>query len=175
MSKITTTKFKSSVEWLSKPSHAITVAVLLVLVVALVWFAVKKLKVAIHKWNSAPEPTVDQSNLTPGLNFSELASRLWDATVGYHSLGMASWFIFNMPTGTNETEVYAVLNTLRTTDDYLELKKQWKYLYAEKSAISSWITQANSTLPGTLVDELNAKELSRCRNILESHGITPDF
>lgn len=176
MSKNVTGKFKSTVEWLSKPSNAIVVAVLLVLLVALVMFATRKIKTAIaNARDKANAPQVNQSNLTPGLNFSELARRLWDATVAYHSLGSASILLANMPTGTNEEEVYAILGTLRTQDDYLALKQAWRNYYDQQSGFSTWVTNAVSTLPGMLNDELRSKELARCRAILEANGITPDF
>lgn len=175
MSKVNT-KFKSTVEWLGKPANAITVAVLLVLVIAAIWFLSKKIKALIASAREkANAPNINSSNVTPGLNFSELARRLWDATVGYHSLGSASIFVLNMPTGTNEDEVYAVLGTLRTNDDYLSLKQAWRSYYDMQSGFTTWVTNAVSTLPGMLSDELNSRELSRCRSILETNGITPDF
>lgn len=176
MSKNVTGKFKSSVEWLSKPANAITVAVLLVVVIAVVMFVSKKIKSAIlSAREKANAPQVNQYNLTPGLNFTELVRRLWDATVEYHSLGSASILLGNMPTGTNEEEVYAVLGTLRTNDDYLALKQAWRSYYDQQSGFTTWVTNAVSTLPGMLNDELNSRELARCRAILETNGITPDF
>lgn len=174
--KATTTKFKSTVEWLSKPSNAIALGVLLILAIAVIWFVSKKIKAAVANARAkANEPPINNANLTPGLNFTELASRLWDATVEYRSMGAASWLLFNMPTGTNEAEVYAVLGTLRTNDDYLALKKAWRSLYDQKSGIVTWVTKSQSTLPGCLSDELDESELAHCRSILEDNNITPDF
>lgn len=176
MSKITTSKFKSGVEWLSKPSHAIVVGVLLILVIAAIWFLSKKIKAAIAKAREkANAPQVNESNLTPGLDFSELARRLWDATVDYHSLGSFSFLLANMPTGTNEDEVYAVLGMLRTNDDYLALKRAWRSYYDQQSGFSNWLSASASSLPGALSEELNSSELGRCRGILEANNITPDF
>lgn len=176
MSKISTSKFKTNVEWLSKPSNAIVVGVLAILLIAAVWFVAKKIRAAIASAReNANAPQVNEANLTPGLNFTELARRLWDATVAYHSLGSASILVLNMPTGTNEAEVYAVLGTLRTNDDYLALKQAWRNYYDQQGGLSNWVTNAVSTLPGMLNDELNSKELARCRAILEQNGITPDF
>lgn len=176
MSKISSAKFKSTVEWLGKPANAIVVGVIVILVIAAVWFVAKKIKTAIaNARENANAPQVNQANLTPGLNFTELARRMWDATVAYHSLGSASILLLNMPTGTNEAEVYAILGTLRTNDDYLALKQAWRSYYDQQSGFSTWVTNAVSTLPGMLNDELNSKELARCRAILEQNGITPDF
>lgn len=170
------TKFKNTVEWLSKPSNAIVVAVLLILVIAAIWFVSRKIKAAIaNAREKANAPQVNESNLTPGLNFNELARRLWDATVAYHSLNSFSILLANMPTGTNEDEVYAILGTLRTNDDYIALKQAWRNYYDQQSGFTTWVTNAVSTLPGMLSDELNSRELARCRSILETNGITPDF
>lgn len=176
MNKNVTGKFKSTVEWLSKPANAITVAVLLVVVIAVVVYASNKIKSAIlSAREKANTPQPNQSNLTPGLNFTEMARRLWDATVDYHSLGSFSILLANMPTGTNEEEVYAVLGMLQTNDDYLALKQAWRSYYDQQSGFTTWVTNAVSTLPGVLNDELNSRELARCRAILEANGITPDF
>lgn len=173
MSK-TTGKFKSTVEWLSKPSNAITVGVLVIVAIVVVVFITRKVKAAIQSAKEKLEEP-DPANTTPGLNFSELARRLWDATVNYHSLGSASILLGNMPTGTDEDEVYAVLGALRTQDDYIALKKSWRNYYDSVSGFVTWITSAVSTLPGMLHDEMTSRELQRCRNILENNNITPDF
>lgn len=174
MSKNVTGKFKSTVEWLSKPSNAITVGVLLTIAVVVIVFVAKKVRasiISIKEKIEEPNPT----NTTPGLNFNELVRRLWDATVNYHSLGSASVLLLNWPTGTDEEEVYAVLGELRTQDDYTALKQAWRNYYDAASGFTVWVTNAVSTLPGALSDELNSRELQRCRNILEAHNIVPDF
>lgn len=176
MSKEVTTKFKKSIEWLSQPSHAITVGVLVLVALIVTYFVIKKIKsVAVSIKERANAPQINEANLTPGLNFPELARRLWDATVEYHSLGSASILLVNMPTGTDEETIYAVLGMLKTNDDYLSLKQAWRSYYDQQSGFSLIATNAVSTLPGCLSDELNRKELARCRAILEGNGITPDF
>lgn len=172
-----TKKLKAAAEWLSDPAHAIVAGVAVVLAVAAVWLAVSKIRSAIQNARedaNAPKPNT--SNLTPGLNFAELARRIWDATVEYKSLGVANVLILNMPTGTDEDEVYAVLGTLRTNDDYLALKKAWRSLYDSKSDLLTWLNPNTvSTLPGILHSELTQSELQQARNILEENNITPDF
>ncbi|MCR5040049.1 MAG: hypothetical protein K6A94_12040 [Bacteroidales bacterium] len=177
MSKNISGKFKSSVEWLSKPSNAITVGVLVIVAILVTVWIAGKIKSSIKTVrDEINKPNPNPANLTPGLDFAELAQRLWDATVEHKSLGAAQILILNLPTGTDEDEVYAVLGALRTQDDYLKLKQEWINIYKATSDFATWINPGTvSTLPGALHAELTSSELQRCRNILTNHGITPDF
>lgn len=113
------------------------------------------------------------TSITQSTDFYHLVERLWDATVSYHSL---PWIVSWWPTGTNENEVYAVLQLLNTPADYLKLEREWVNYYNSKSwLIRNLDWQAQGTLPAVLKSELTKSELQQCRNILTSKGITPDF
>lgn len=164
-------KITSTIDYLSDPRKGITAAVLLILAIAAVWFFWSKIK---QLWGgSSLKTTLDNSaieaatgtNITPTLQFNQLASRIWEATVSY------AW-------GTNEEEVYAVLRCLNTPADYIKLEDAWVKFY---NATSWWnrtignLWQAKATLPGLLHSELNGKELAQARSILNDKGIQPDF
>lgn len=111
--------------------------------------------------------------ITQSLDFAHLAKRMWDATVSYHTI---PWYITLWPTGTNESEVYAVLESINTQADYMKLEKAWvSYFESQSWVIRNLSIQAYSTLPAVLKSELTKKELTKARNILIEKGITPDF
>lgn len=149
-------KIKSTIDYLSDSKKAVTAAVLLVLVIVAFLFVRKKIRQLVGTTSSSS--IFDDPNITDSLNFSQMARRIYDATNGF---------------GTDEDEIYSVLEMLQTQADYTRLSQVWTELYDE---MGFWYNlEARSTLPGTLQSELNKKELSRARTILTDKGITPDF
>ena len=162
MSKITTSKFKSGVEWLSKPSHAIVVGVLLILVIAAIWFATKKIKSAIASVKEKMDkPEVHASNLTPGLNHRSQAEVIYVAMGGG---------------GTNEAAILGVLAQMRTQDDWNQLQIKYADVY---NSSHNWYNFFSNSLSSNLIasmqSELREDELSQCREVLVQNGIDPGF
>lgn len=149
-------KIKSTIDYLSDPRKAVTAAVLLVLAIVAVAFLWKKIS-GLWK-NSSSSGIFEDLDVTPSINFSQLALRMYDATNRF---------------GTNEEEVFSVLSALQTRADYMKLCREWSNLYSEKGFWHNLTAQ--STLPGTLQSELSSKELTRARTILTDKGIAPDF
>lgn len=158
-----------------KKNKTVLIIAGMVLLVAAILVILKKLNVIGsdgYKTDSEIESGTGTS-ISHSLDFYHLVERLWDATVSYHSL---PWVVSWWPTGTNEEEVYAVLNTLNTQADYMKLEKEWVNYYNSKSwVIRNLDWQAQGTVPAVLKSELTGKELQNCRNILITKGITPDF
>ena len=82
--------------------------------------------------------------------------------------------------GTDEEEIYSVLSELRTQADWEYLQRYWENSMENANIgwgglILSGMLGMATTLEATLKSELNKKELQRCREILEDHGITPGF
>lgn len=157
-------KITKTIDYFSDPKKAVTAAVLLILVIAVVAFLWKKIS-GIWKGSSLQGSLEDatiqantNSSITSTLNFTQLAKRMWDATDRF---------------GTDEAEVLAVLSCLQTQADYVKLCNAWCALYEEKGFFGRLTAQ--STLPGTLVSELSTGELMQARSVLTERGITPDF
>lgn len=162
MSKITTTKFKSGVEWLAKPSHAIVVGVLLILLIAAIWFVSKKIKSAIaYAKAKADEPDVHENNLTSGVNHRSIAEQIYVACRGAQ---------------TDEPAIYAALAQLRTQDDWNLVQIKFSDVYnAEHNWYNFLSNNLSANLIATLNSELSQSELAQCRSVLEQNGITPGF
>jgi hypothetical protein len=158
-----------------KKNKTLIVILGVVLLVAAVLVILKKLNVI---GSSGPKSDAEiesgtGTSITPSIDFYHLVERLWDATVSYHSV---PWVVSWWPTGTNEKEVYAVLNVLNTEADYLKLEKEWVNYYNSKSwIIRNLDWQAQGTVPAVLKSELTKSELQECRRILSGKGISPDF
>lgn len=157
-------KITQTIDYLSDSKKAITAAVLLILLIAVVAFLWKKISglwKGTSLQSSIEDATIQQntnSQITNTLNFKQLAQRMWDATDRF---------------GTDEAEVLAVLSCLQTQADYVKLCNAWSVLYEEKGFWRRLTAQ--STLPGTLVSELSTGELMKARSVLTEKGITPDF
>lgn len=155
-------------QWASDNKKTILIVSAVVLsVVVTIYFGKKIYRYVVSKINNAKIVNDSEShtgtNVTPTLQFGALVDRLFDAVYRF---------------GTKEQEIYNVLNELRTQADWEALKRTWQ------TAIMSWPTLfraglflggTKATLIGTLYHELNSSELQQCRDILISHGITPDF
>ena len=159
-----------------KKNKTLFVVLGVVALVAVVIIILKKLNMVGSGSGPKSDSEIESgtgSNITPSTDFYHLVERLWEATVGYHSV---PWIITLWPTGTNEDEVYAVLNSLNTQADYMKLEREWVNYYNTKSwVIRNLDWQAQGTIPAVLKSELTKSELQKCRNILRSKGITPDF
>ncbi len=160
-------------KFLKKNQKPLLIALGVLAVVVVVWIVIKKRR---NPQGLKTESEIESStgtNITSSLDFYHLAERLWNATVSYRSLPIiVSWW----PTGTNEKEVYAVLECLNTQADYMMLENAWVNYYKQKSwYVQHMNLQAESTVPAILRSELDANELQRCRDILTAKGITPDF
>lgn len=182
--KANTKKLTSTIDYLSDPRKAVTAAVLLVIAVAVVVLLLKQggklWNKVVGLWNNSSlgqktsTKKIENQTGTPSSylpeQYAQLASRLWDACCA----GGDFWVF-----GTDEDEVYAVLDALQTQADYVMLCNAWVDLVASKSWWVRNLTwaglQARSTVPGLLSAELTQSELARARSILTSNGITPDF
>lgn len=157
----------------NKKSLLIALGVLIIaLAVRLVWRKKRGLGGVRPKTVSEIESGTGYT-VTPSTDFYRLAQRLWDATVAYHSL---PWFVYWWPSGTNEEEVYAVLGVLNNQADYMMLEAAWVNYFKEQSfVVRNFSLQAEGSVPAVLKSELTKSELQKCREILLSKGITPDF
>ena len=157
-------KITKTIDYLSEPRKAIVAAVLLVLAIVVVVFLWKKAK-GLWTKKSLPElfdDTAIEANtgtsITPSIDFRMLVIRLWDACANI---------------GTNEAEVYAVMESLNNQADYMKLGNTW----IQQHNSLGWLARQAlpGTLPAMLQSELNKSELAKVRSILTSKGITPDF
>lgn len=73
--------------------------------------------------------------------------------------------------GTDENAVYSALGQLNNQADWVLLKDY----YAEWWQANTSHIWCESTLIGTLTDDLSESELQKCREILDQKGIDPDF
>lgn len=162
-------------KFLKKHKNQLLIAAGVVVLIVVVWIVVRRrnrnaditLKTDSDIQNATGTP------ITQSLDFAHLAKRMWDATVSYHTI---PWYVTLWPTGTNESEVYAVLESLNTQADYMKLERAWVNYYESQSWIIRNLSyQAESTLPAILTSELTKSELTKARNILIQKGIQPDF
>lgn len=138
--------------------------VLGVAVVVIIWAIVRNSARRKDSENNNPA-TITGTPVTQGIDFRELAERMLHAFIDRF--------------GTDEDAVYAILDQLRTQADWVNLKRKYKEVWGDESWIAQGIHMLISLKTGNLVqdlkDELNNKELQKCREILLSKGITPDF
>lgn len=169
-------KVTSTIDYLSDPRKGITAAILLVLVIVAVVFLWSKIKSLWQSSSLKNNLENDQIQTSTGASitlldsqFAQLAQRLWEATCAPQ--GAWAW-------GTNEDEVYAVLNCLNTQADYVKLGNAWTTLYNSKNwwqrEMATW-GQSRGTLEGILQAELSSSELAHARSILTGKNITPGF
>lgn len=150
-------------KFVKKNQKTLLIALGVIVAVVLVWIVVKKLNLRNQK-EKIQELTGE--DLTPGLNFDDLAKRMFTAWISI-------W-------GTDEAEVYSILNQMQNQADWEYLKIRYEAYWNSLSIAEQLIhTTAGLGLTGVLVSdfrrELNKKELQHCREILQSKGITPDF
>lgn len=167
---------KTDIQKFIKKNKKPLLIALAVLVVVIVVVLYKKLKSSSSGGGFFSDSRIEQetgTSITGSTDFRHLVERLWNATVAHRSV---SWVITWWPTGTDEEEVYSVLNCLNSQADYMKLEREWVAYYNEQSWYNRKLNmQAESTVPAVLQSELTKSELARCRSILEAKGITPDF
>ena len=159
---------ESAGKWVADNKKVILIVAAVVVSFLLTIWAGKK----IFSWitNKIDESKIENdsedhtgTSMTQTLQFNNLVVRLVEAT--------RLW-------GTNETEIYNVLNELRTQADWEALKRTWANSYSKMNQVAQmafYIGGCKTTLIGTLYSELSESELQHCREILENHGIIPDF
>lgn len=163
---------KSNIEWLSDPKIAITVAVLVVVAIALVAFGWKKIKGLFKgigdgiKDNKTDKELEDKTgtSLTDLIDYRSLCAQIWDASVNA---------TFNDP-----DRVCSALSQLQSRADYEKLKLEWmKYVQGLSWWERNWhaFSETKYSLPAWLAADFNENNLNRFRNILRSINVTPDF
>ena len=164
--------FKSNVEWLSDPKIAITVAVLVLIAIALVAFGWKKIKGLFKgigddiKDNKTDKELEDKTgtSLTDLIDYRSLCAQIWDASVNA---------TFNDP-----DRVCSALSQLQSRADYEKLKLEWtKYVQGLSWWKRNWhaFSETKYSLPASLANDFKEKNLKRFRDILQSINVTPDF
>lgn len=159
---------KKSAKWASENKKTILIAAaVIVSVIVTLWLGKKVYHWAVSKINKIKIVNDSEEHTgtaaTSTLQFNALVDRLFDAVYRF---------------GTREDEIYNVLNELRTQADWEVLKRTWQESITSMPRITQvglGIGGTKPTLIGTLYHELNRSELQECRDILISHGITPDF
>lgn len=154
-------------KYIKKPSRPVIIALVVVAVIVVCWFAFGK-QLWLNYVNGKARDDAESytgTNTTPAMNFAGLRDRLMNAVSG---------------PGTNESEIYSVLAELRTQADWEYLQRYWensmdKVNIGWSGLILSGMMGIATTLIGTLKSELNRKELQRCREILAGKHIEPGF
>jgi hypothetical protein len=154
-------------KFLKKNQKPLLIALAVVVVLVVAWIIWRRSRgINAYQKQLAEENT--GTPVTVSINWNDLASRLRKAFSGPNS------------SGTDESEVYAVLNTLRTQADWEYLKRYWP-IYCESLPLwqrlrdNLFNTGNYKSLPVLLIYELDSRELQQCRDILAANGITPDF
>lgn len=147
-----------------KNNKTVFIIAICVIVTIIVVVCVKKIKNAVVKKNlKADASTLTGQALTPGLHHGELLAAILEACNGL---------------GTDEEAIYGALSQLGNQADWEYLKTAWSATFNE---IPSWqvamirLQGISQSLTSTLSNELNKKELQRCRDILASKQIEPGF
>lgn len=158
-------KTSKAITFFKENKKTILIASAVVAVVVVVVVLIKKIKAAVIKKNLKDDATtLTGTDLTPGLHIGALAAAILEACGG---------------PGTDEEAIYGALNQLRTPADWEYMKSAWSATFAE--TLKSWqmsllrLQGISQSLTATLSNELNRKELQKCRDILSAKGITPDF
>lgn len=148
----------------NKTPLLITLGVIVLIIV--VWIVVKQMR----KTNATTQKTEVESmtgqQVTAGLNFDDLAKRMFTAWVS--------------TIGTDENEVYSILDQMNNQADWEYLKARYEAYWNGMPVYEQIIhTTAGLGLSGVLVSdfrrELDKSELQRCRDILTGKGINPGF
>lgn len=154
-------------KFVKKPPKPIVIALVVVAILVLCWFAFGKnlWRKYINQRAMSESEHYTGSQTTPYLDFPSLRDRIASAVSGF---------------GTNESEIYAVLSELRTQADWEYLQRYWENSMDKANIgwgglILSGMLGMATTLEATLKSELNKSELQRCRDILEGNGIIPGF
>lgn len=148
-----------------KNKKPILIAVGVIVAVVVVWIIVKRLRRNPTTQKEKVEELTGQQ-VTAGLNFDDLAKRMFIAWV--------STF------GTDENEVYSILEEMNNQADWEYLKERYAAYWDSLPVYEQIIhTTAGLGLSGVLVSdfrrELNRNELQHCRNILTAKNINPGF
>ena len=165
-------KFKENVEWLSDPKIAITVAVLVLIGIALAIFVWKKIKktaegIADGIKDNREDSDIEKetgSLITSLLDFKSLCAQIWDASVN--------------ATINDPDKVCQALQQLQSKADYEKLKRVWTD-YVE--GLNWWernlhaFSETKYSLPASLAADFKEKNLERFREVLRKKNITPDF
>lgn len=152
-------------KFFKKNKKQILVAAGVILAVVVIWIVVKRLRRSAAVQKEKIEEMTGQQ-VTAGLNFDDMARRMFGAWV--------STF------GTDEAEVYSILELLNNQADWEFLKERYSAYWNSMPMYEQIIhTTAGLGLSGVLVSdfrrELNRRELQRCRDILTSKNIQPGF
>lgn len=161
MSEVT----KKATIFVKKNKRQLITALAAVLIIISITVVVRRIRRKITV--RALKKTSEQHTGTPvtdTLNHGELLVRLAYAMKG---------------PGTNESEIYAVLGELRTQADWDLMQRRWSEAFMSESSLTRTIMRVvyglRESLIATLKSEMTRKELDRCRKILSSKGITPNF
>ena len=153
-------------KFFKKNQKQILIAVGVVVAVVVVWIVVKKVRQNSEKKDKEKSEDLTGQSVTPGLNFDDFAKRIFSAWV--------STF------GTDENEVYSILEQLNNQADWDYLKRRYEAYWNSMPTYEQLIhTTFGLGLSGVLVSdfrrEFSKKELQHCRDILEGKNITPGF
>lgn len=165
-------KLKANIEWLSDPKIAVTVAVLVLLAIALAIFVWRKIKkaaggIADDIRQNRQDHEIEQqtgTRLTALIDYSSLCAQIWDASVNA---------TFNDP-----DRVCSALEQLQTQADYEKLKDKWtEYVKNLNWFERNWhaFSDTKYSLPASLAADFREKNLERFRQILRERDIAPDF
>lgn len=152
-------------KFLKKNKKTLLIALAVIAVVLVVWIVVRRLRQSSGTQKSYVEDLTGQS-VTAGLNFDQLAERMFNAWVS--------------TLGTDEAEVYSILEQLNNQADWEYLQARYQAYWSTFPAYEQWIHGIFGLgLTGVLIAdmrrELNKKELQRCRDILTGKNINPGF
>lgn len=154
-------------KFLKKNKKQLLIALGAVVAIIAIWIVVKKILNKSSKQNQKEEAETETGQqVTPGLNFDELAKRMFNAWI-------STW-------GTDENEVYSILGMMNTQADWWYFQERYAAYWNSLPMYERIIhTTAGLGLSGRLISdfrrELNKNELKHCRDILTAKGITPDF
>ncbi len=156
-------KFTDITKFWKKNKKPLLVAIGVIVIVIVAWILYKKLN---RKAKKTMIEDLTGDTLTPGLNFDDLAQRVFMAWI--------STF------GTDEDEVYSVLEQLNNQADWEYLKIKYEEYWDSLPVYEQLIhTTAGLGLTGVLLTdfrrEFNKSELQYCRDILTRKNIEPGF
>lgn len=141
-----------------KPAKAITYAVLLIIVIAVVYWLYTTLKESItqlaDRVRTEKENPVENDNLTQSQSwYSNSATTLFNAMNGW---------------GTGWSDIYAIFQIIQNTDDWNELKRR----YGTRTLNHFGYPDVTGNLIGHLQYELSSREKTKLNNELSRIGST---
>jgi hypothetical protein len=151
-------------KFFKKNKTTLLIAAGVVLLAIIVWVIVRRTRKGPTAQKEKVEDLTGQQ-VTAGLNFDDLAKRMFTA-----------WITF----GTDENEVYSILDQMNNQADWEYLKARYEAYWDSLPMYEQFIhTTFGLGLLGVLVSdfrrELSKSELQHCRDILIGHGIEPGF